>query len=151
MPIDEALDDPNQNEDLESRDDRRPQRLLDSRRQADGELSDSDDEGEGGRRNHARHHGRDSVDRPHTGDGSSRKFGMGVGIMTSGSTTTHGAGPSGHNTAARILSTSLNTESTTMDVDNINTPENGTSEPQANKSTAGSDDMVLDGSSGSNT
>ncbi len=53
MPIDEDLDDSNQNEDFEDPNDRRPMRLLDSRRQADGELSDSEDEGEGGRRNHA--------------------------------------------------------------------------------------------------
>lgn len=103
MPIDDVLDDPNRDEDFEDMDERRPQRLLDSRRQADGELSDSDDEGEGGRRNHMRHRSRDSVE----ADGTNRKFGMGVGIMTSStSTLAHGAGPSGHITATRILSTS---------------------------------------------
>ena len=55
MAIDDALEDPNQDEDFMDPDDRRPMRLLDSRRQADGELSDSDDEGEGGRRDHASH------------------------------------------------------------------------------------------------
>ncbi|KAG6881789.1 hypothetical protein C0992_000203, partial [Termitomyces sp. T32_za158] len=44
MPIDDVLDDPNRDEDFEDMDERRPQRLMDSRRQADGELSDSDDE-----------------------------------------------------------------------------------------------------------
>lgn len=103
MPIDDALDDPNRDEDFEDMNERRPQRLLDSRRQADGELSDSDDEGEGGRRNHMRHRSRDSVE----GDGTNRKFGMGVGIMTSSTSTLgHGVGPSGHITATRILSTS---------------------------------------------
>ncbi|KAG6869182.1 hypothetical protein C0993_012281 [Termitomyces sp. T159_Od127] len=103
MPIDDVLDDPNRDEDFEDLDERRPQRLLDSRRQADGELSDSDDEGEGGRRNHMRHRSRDSVE----DDGTNRKFGMGVGIMTSSTSTLgHGVGPSGHITATRILSTS---------------------------------------------
>ena len=49
MPIDQALEDLNEDEDFIDPDDRRPMRLLDARRQADGELSDSDDEGEGGR------------------------------------------------------------------------------------------------------
>lgn len=60
-------------------------RLLDSRRQAEGEFSDSDDEGEGGRRNHASHKERDSV-------ATGRRFGAAVGIMSTG--TTHGVGPS---------------------------------------------------------
>lgn len=79
------MDDPDEGEDTISKDERRPQRLLDSRRQADGELSDSDDEGEGGRRNHARHAERDGV-----ATGASRR--AAVGIMTTG--TTHGLGPS---------------------------------------------------------
>ncbi|KAG6902785.1 histone deacetylase [Termitomyces sp. Mi166 len=103
MPIDDVLDDPNRDEDFGDMNERRPQRLLDSRQQADGELSDSDDEGEGGRRNHMRHRSRDSVE----GDGTNRKFGMGVGIMTSSTSTLgYGVGPSGHTTATRILSTS---------------------------------------------
>ena len=40
------MDDPNEDEDMISPNERRPMRLLDSRRQADGELSDSDDEGD---------------------------------------------------------------------------------------------------------
>jgi histone deacetylase 1/2 len=70
-PMDDLMDDLNADEDMISQDERRPRRLLDSRRQADGELSDSDDEGEGGRRNHA-------------SEGSGIKFGIGVGIMSSG-------------------------------------------------------------------
>lgn len=65
---------------------RRPMRLLDSRRQNDGEFSDSDDEGEGGRRDHASNKDRDTV-------GTGRRFGAAaVGIMSTG--TTHGVGPS---------------------------------------------------------
>ena len=85
IPIDDVMDDPDEAEDTISKDERRPQRLLDSRRQADGELSDSDDEGEGGRRNHASHADRDSVNAA-----ASRR--AAVGIMTTG--TTHGLGPS---------------------------------------------------------
>ncbi|KAG2023811.1 histone deacetylase Hda1 [Coprinopsis cinerea AmutBmut pab1-1] len=99
MPIDADIDDPNQDEDMVDPNDRRPMRLLDSRRQADGELSDSDDEGEGGRRDIASHKDRES-----NGEGAGHKFGMGVGIMASSSAATHGAGPSGHTTAAQILS-----------------------------------------------
>ncbi|KAF9459456.1 histone deacetylase Hda1 [Collybia nuda] len=134
MPIDDILDDPNRNEDLESPDERRPQRLLDSRRQADGELSDSEDEGEGGRRNHARHHDRDSSSRSNGNEGNGgRKFGMGIGIMTSGSSTTHGAGPSGHSTVARILSTTLVPPSQTETDSSV---ENGAAELQDKSPTA---------------
>ena len=146
LPIDDILENPNQDEDFESPDDRRPQRLLDSRRQADGELSDSDDEGEGGRRNHTHHRDQDSI--IGTDGGSSRKFGMGIGIMTSGSAATHGAGPSGHNTAARMLST-VSTSiagSSRMDIDTPGSGsplvENGTSEPREDKAT--NLDMVVD-------
>jgi histone deacetylase 1/2 len=66
------MDDLNADEDMYSPDDRRPLRILDSRRQADGELSDSDDEGEDGRRNH-------DIE---AGGGSGRKFG--IGIMNAG-------------------------------------------------------------------
>lgn len=45
------LDDPNQDEDMIDPDERRPQSLRDIRIQPEGELSDSEDEGEGGRRN----------------------------------------------------------------------------------------------------
>ena len=140
MPIDGMLDDLNQEEDFESPDQRRPQRLLDSRQQADGELSDSDDEGEGGRRNHTYHRDRDTIIGSDTGSG--RKFGMGIGIMTSGTAATHGAGPSGHNTAARVLSTAI-AGSSKMDIDTSDSPaENGTSEPQSDKV-----DMAVDGPS----
>jgi histone deacetylase 1/2 len=108
LPIDEELDDPGMNEDFEDPNDRRPMRLLDSRRQADGELSDSDDEGEGGRRNHG--HYRDQDDEPN----GTHKFGLGGGILNTTSMATHGAGPSGHTTAVRILKSN---NPDTMDVD----------------------------------
>lgn len=87
LPIDEALDDPNRDEDTANPDVRRPMRLLDSLVQRDDELSDSEDEGEGGRKNHARHRDSDSIVSP-----SGRRFGVGVGIM--------GAAPLGAGTAA---------------------------------------------------
>lgn len=118
MPIDEDLDDPNQNEDFEDPNDRRPMRLLDSRRQADGELSDSEDEGEGGRRNHARYRDRETDD---TNGG--HKFGMGGGILNAGSMASHGAGPSGHTTAVRILTSSAAAESA-MEVDTSSAESN---------------------------
>ncbi|KAF5377599.1 hypothetical protein D9615_005161 [Tricholomella constricta] len=161
LPIDEMLDDPNRHEDFESLDDRRPQRLLDSRRQADGELSDSDDEGEGGRRNHMRHRSRDSVN---ADDGTNRKFGMGIGIMTAaGSTNTHGAGPSGHTTAVRVLSTS-HPEPSDMEIDTppIDTPPNpvesvaelaaepvSSENPAVNSRSLGSEDMLDESYNGS--
>ena len=105
LPIDDTMDDPNEDEDLIPPDTRRPMRLLDSRRQADGELSDSDDEGEGGRRNHAHRRDRSrSSGHESNGGSSGRKFGIGVGIMSSTAASTHGAGPSGHPTTARTLS-----------------------------------------------
>ena len=63
-------------------------RLLDSLVQRDDELSDSEDEGEGGRKNHATHRDSDSGISP-TG---TRRFGLGVGIM--------GAAPPGVGSAA---------------------------------------------------
>jgi histone deacetylase 1/2 len=87
------MDDMNLDEDMLDPDDRRPQRLLDRRVQADGELSDSDDEDEGGRRDHASH--RDSPSSNGSNSGG-LKFGMGLGIMTAPAVSTHGAGPSGH-------------------------------------------------------
>jgi histone deacetylase 1/2 len=89
------MDDMNEDEDMLDPDERRPQRLLDRRVQADGELSDSDDEGEGGRRDHASHRGSPSSNGSNTGG---HKFGMGVGILTAPALSTHGAGPSGHTT-----------------------------------------------------
>jgi histone deacetylase 1/2 len=87
------MDDMNQDEDMVDPDERRPQRILDRRVQADGELSDSDDEGEGGRRDHASHRGS-----PSSNGSGGHKFGLGMGIMTAPAISTHGAGPSGHMT-----------------------------------------------------
>lgn len=110
------MDDPNADEDLLIPPDvRRPQRLLDSRIQNDDELSDSDDEGEGGRRNHSTNRDRDSVE---SGNGIStgRKYGIGSGIMHTGSAgTTHGAGPSGHVT--RMFSTTSSGHGSSMEIE----------------------------------
>ena len=68
---------------------RRPRKLLDSRVQKDGELSDSDDEGEGDRRDHASHRDRPLME-------AKSSFRIGVENLA--------AGPSGHTTVARLLS-----------------------------------------------
>lgn len=94
LPIDDIIEDPNRDEDTISPDERRPMKLLDARRQADAELSDSDDEGDGGRKNTASHKEKDSVD---------NEVKLGVGIMGSGPSSTH-AGPSANTTVARVLS-----------------------------------------------
>jgi len=117
MPIDAAIEDPNEDEDLIDPNDRRPMRLLDSRRQADGELSDSDDEGEGGRRDHATYRDGESGD----SNGAGHKFGLGGGILNAGSLASH-AGPSSHTTAARM--SSINAGETSMDVDSPSTESN---------------------------
>ncbi|KAJ7130041.1 histone deacetylase complex, catalytic component RPD3 [Mycena crocata] len=146
LPIDMALDDPNEDEDLIPPDSRRHRRLLDSRRQADGELSDSDDEGEGGRTNHSKHRDPDSTSRSSGNEGAGgRKF----GIMASAPTAL-GAGPSGHSTAARILSNA----SAKMDVDDASdTPpastENGTASGPGSEKANGvhspkADEMAVD-------
>ncbi|TFL06465.1 histone deacetylase complex, catalytic component RPD3 [Pterulicium gracile] len=122
-PMDALLDDPNHDEDasLIEPDTRRPRRLLDYMVQGDHELSDSEDEGEGGRRNHHSHSGQDSTDGTE-GNIGERKL-IGSGIMSSGTASTHGAGPSGHTTAIRVLqSSAVPTEGSerdddTMDVD----------------------------------
>ncbi|KAI6031959.1 hypothetical protein PISMIDRAFT_676016 [Pisolithus microcarpus 441] len=118
LPIDDMMDDMNQDEDLIPSNERRHRRLLDSRVQADGEFSDSDDEGEGGRRDHSNYRERGSQSRSHsseTEDGGMRKFGIGVGILTSGpSGSTHGAGPSGHTTFPQTAGALIS-----MDVDDI--------------------------------
>ncbi|KAJ8507526.1 hypothetical protein ONZ45_g10123 [Pleurotus djamor] len=110
-PIDSVMDDPNEDEELIPPDERRPQRLLDSRRQADGELSDSDDEGEGGRRDHASHRERENGSNgKDTTPG--RKYGVLTGIMASAQTgATHGAGPSSQKSAARIISSGMDVDS----------------------------------------
>jgi histone deacetylase 1/2 len=100
------MDDLNQDEDIINPDERRHQRLLDSRVQGDGELSDSDDEGEGDRRDHKSH----KDDEPMHG----RKFIVTTGIMNAGpAASTHGAGPSGHPPAIPLPLAS----SVPMDVD----------------------------------
>ncbi|KAL4068274.1 hypothetical protein V8B97DRAFT_881163 [Scleroderma yunnanense] len=126
LPIDDAMDDINQDEDLISPDERRHRRLLDSRVQADGELSDSDDEGEGGRRDRSSYKERGSESRSRsseTDDGTMRKFGIGVGILSSGpAASTHGAGPSGHTTLVPQTTSAV----TSMDVDDTpSTTERG--------------------------
>ncbi|KAG2754481.1 histone deacetylase complex catalytic component RPD3 [Suillus brevipes Sb2] len=125
MPIDDDMDDLDRDEDLIPPDVRRHRRLLDSRIQADGELSDSDDEGEGGRRDHAQHRDRDSEPRSRSSEADiagGRRFGIGVGILSSGAAgSTHGAGPSGHTTMVRpVLSGHL-----PMEVDTPTTTESG--------------------------
>lgn len=97
MPIDEEMDDPNADEDLIPKDVRRHRSMLDSRIQADGELSDSDDEGDGGRRDHASYKKR-RVRSP----SRSPVHGMNMGIMASGPTPGH-AGPSGQTTVEKVL------------------------------------------------
>ncbi|KAF8832598.1 hypothetical protein HHX47_DHR1001478 [Lentinula edodes] len=149
LPIDAEMDDPNADEDLIPRDTRRSQRLLDSRIQNDGELSDSDDEGEGGRRNHARHRDSDSVE---SGGGiSGRKYGLGAGIMHTSAAPTHGAGPSGHVTNVRVFSTP---KASSMEVDTPSLPaeieevevkmENGS---EGGRGREKSDSMDIDSSS----
>lgn len=95
LPIDEALEDPNRDEDMLNPDERRPMRLLDSLIQRDDELSDSEDEGEGGRRNQARHRDPESVT---TSPG--RRL-AGVGIM--------GAAPPGAGSAVAAAASSSST------------------------------------------
>lgn len=97
------MDDIRAEDDLIPPDERRPQRLLDFRRQDDGELSDSDDEGEGGRRDHAEH--RDKADEK--GTTHAQPAGRPpMGIMRAAST--GGAGPSAH--GAEVLLTTVPAE-----------------------------------------
>ncbi|KAJ7630628.1 histone deacetylase complex, catalytic component RPD3 [Roridomyces roridus] len=124
LPID--FEDPNEDEDLIPPDTRRHRRMLDSRRQADGELSDSDDE--------------DSTSRANGNEGAAgRKF----GILASASTSA-GAGPSGHTTAAHILSGDGK-----MDVDDtVGTPSSTENESNGGEKTNGvhqaEDEMAVD-------
>lgn len=153
LPIDDAMDDINQDEDLVPPDERRPRRLLDSRVQADGELSDSDDEGEGGRRDRVSYKDRGSESRSRSSEtegGTMRKFGIGVGILSSGPAgSTHGAGPSGHTT----LVPQTTAAPTSMDVDDTPpTTERGVTPVEAIKVVDGvsvdehkdKDDMAVD-------
>ena len=107
IAIDEATGDSTQGADLIPPNTRRHRQLLDSRIQADGELSDSDDEEECGRRDHAHHRDRDSEPRSRSSEVESaarRRFGIGVGILSAGAASpTQGAGPSGHTNAVRPI------------------------------------------------
>ena len=115
------MDDLNQDEDAIDPDDRRNQRLLDSRVQADGELSDSDDEGQGGRKNQHSH--KDDDERV-----PARKFVTTTGIMNPGaSAASHGAGPSAHPPTS--IPTALVTADE-MDVDDILSEEPSVEEPK---------------------
>lgn len=110
LPLDDLMDDLNQDEDTIDPDDRRSQRLLDSRVQAGGELSDSDDEGEGGRKDQHSHKDDDDLV-------PARKFVTTTGIMNPGaSAASHGAGPSAHPPTS--IPTALVTTDE-MDVDDI--------------------------------
>lgn len=148
--MDDVMDDMNQDEDLIPSDSRRHRRLLDSRVQADGELSDSDDEGEGGRRDYANHkdRGRESRSRSsETESGEMRRFGIGGGILGAGAaSSTHGAGPSGHTT---LISQTLKTP-LAMDTDDPSSTDNGVAAGDSGTSNGNGnleiskDDMAVD-------
>jgi len=126
LPIDDLMDDLNQDEDAIDPDDRRNQRLLDSRVQADGELSDSDDEGEGGRKNQHSHKDDDELV-------PARKFVTTTGIMNPGaSAASHGAGPSAHPPTS--IPTALVTADE-MDVDDVPAEESSTEGPKPSGAT----------------
>jgi histone deacetylase 1/2 len=132
LPIDDLMDDLNQDEDTIDPDDRRNQRLLDSRVQADGELSDSDDEGEGGRKNRHSHKDDDELV-------PARKFVTTTGIMNPGaSAASHGAGPSAHPPTS--IPTALVTADV-MDVDDAPADEPSTEESKL-ADTAEKDDQL---------
>ncbi|KAH9947686.1 histone deacetylase [Amylocystis lapponica] len=139
MPIDGMIDDPDEDDDLILPDERRPQRLLDARRQADGELSDSDDEGEGDRRNHASHLERDSVSAA-----TGRRFGAAVGIMSTGST--HGIGPSvAPPVTASIVTVASSQSQSDMDIDDSSSSGKGSALPESKPPAVGAlDGMVVD-------
>lgn len=126
LPIDELMEDMNEDEDMIPVNERRPQRLLDARRQADGELSDSDDEGEGGRRDHSSH--RESTG-PSVMPAGRRAA---VGIMSAGST--HGAGPSVAPPVAGAAVVTLNNNEgsqSDMDIDDDSSVGQGSVGPRA--------------------
>ena len=121
-PIDELMNDPNKDEDAINPNERRPQRLLDSPVQRDDELSDSEDEGEGGRKNHASHRDADSTLLSPTG---TRRFGLGVGIMGAappgvGSAAAGSGGPSAHHAAPPVKEKDDVIDLDAMDVDDEN-------------------------------
>ena len=127
MPIDDIVEDPDPDDALIPPDERRPQRLLDSMQQRDDEFSDSEDEGEGGRRNHASRRDRDSV-----GPSSGRRFGAPAGILSA----THGVGPSAAPPAiaptANVAASAGSNGQSDMDVDETDVP----SVPDADHKTA---------------
>lgn len=151
--MDDMVDDMNQDEDLIPPDSRRHRRLLDSRVQADDELSDSDDEGEGGRRNYANHKDRGRESRSHSSEaesGEMRRFGIGGGILSAGAAgSTHGAGPSGHTT---LISQTLKAP-LAMDTDDASSGMDSgvmTNEPGTNGNKTlemSKDDMAVDDNS----
>ena len=118
LPIDDVMEDLNKDEDNDDPDERRPIRLLDSRIQNDGELSDSEDEGEGGRRDRSSHRDPDSA------SSGGRRFGVGVGIMgaapLAGATATAIAGsggPSAHTTIDSIVQPEEDADTAKEDMD----------------------------------
>lgn len=133
--LDDQMDDMNEDEDLIPPDERRPQRLLDSLRQADGELSDSDDEGEGDRRDHKSHRDPDSVNV----SGTKR---LPVGIMSAGST--HGMGPTVPQPVinAVVAASASSAAQSDMEVDDDEPPLAETL--KAKTKARGSDAMVVD-------
>ena len=134
MPIDDIIEDQNKDEDLISSDERRPRSMLDSRRQLDGELSDSDDEGDGGRRNHSSYRDADSAE-----SNGGLKFGIGVGILAAGhASSTHGAGPSGHTTTARLA------KSPPVAAANLDLDPTPSDTPNPEKPLTSSDEMAVD-------
>ncbi len=132
------MDDPNADEDLIPPDERRPQRLLDSRRQADGEMSDSDDEGEDDRRDSRSHRDPDSAGPA----GGGRRFGTAVGIMSTGST--HGIGPTVALPVPTAVATTTPAESD-MDIDDDEeAPLSQTVRGKAKASSTTNDSMPVD-------
>lgn len=108
------MEDANEDEDLIPADERRPMRLLDSRRQADGELSDSDDEGDDDRRDHQSHRDPESV-------AVAAPKRLPVGIMSVGST--HGLGPTVAAAVPAVAATSGSSAAQSdMDVDDDEAP-----------------------------
>ena len=112
LPIDDIMNDPNRDEDTIDPDERRSMRMLDSRIQRDDELSDSEDEGEGDRKDHANHRDPESV----TISPSGMRRKLGVGIMgaappgavaaTATGTATAGTGsggPSAHSPVEKLV------------------------------------------------
>lgn len=129
------MDDLNEDDDLIPPDERRHTRLLDPRRQADGELSDSDDEGEDDRRNVQSHRDPDSV-------GITTAKRLPVGIMSTG--TTHGIGPTVSQSVVAAHVTSSSTAQSDMDVDDDEPPLAETVRARAKARPSEADAMAVD-------